>query len=1000
MKKFSVVLLWLLFSFFNISIAQLLVTTPDFPTDNSSLTITLDATKGNKGLQGFAGPVFLHTGVITNLSTSPSDWKYVQGTWGTNTAPQATADGTNRWKFTIPNIRTFYNNVPAGEQILKITILFRNQAGTLVQRNLDGSDMYIDVYQQGAFAAKFTQPLMQPMYIPIPEPIAPNVASVPVRVVTSQNANTTIRFNNSNIAQLSNAAVVTGTANVTTDCAQFISYEAVAGVNNLKDTVSFFINPTTYPTAARPAGVREGINFFNNETEAVFVLFAPGKQKVQLVGDFNNWIQTCDGLMRRDGDFYWARVTGLTRGQTYRFQYIVEDNIRFADPYSPLVLDPNNDRWISPVTYPNIPTYPFGKTPGDFVGVITPGEPKFNWTDQNYKRPNKYSLMCYELHLRDFVRNQSWQSLIDTFPYLINLGFNAIKLMPFNEFDGNDSWGYNPCYYFAPDKAYGPKEKLKEFINLAHRNGIAVIMDVAFNHATGQSPLAKMWWNSTAEKPAANSPYFYTDARHPFNVFNDFNHNTAATRNHVERFIEYWLTEYKIDGFRWDLSKGFTPTDYPCSATDQACWDAERPGRIVIWENYYNKMQAVSSGSYCILEHLSVDPEEYQLAARGMLLWGKMTDQFAQNTMGYTDPILNNKDINRAYWRNRWNDNWINDKPGLITYAESHDEERNMYKNRTFGNFPYRSFSIALPRNEAMAAVLMAIPGPKMIWQFGELGYEFSITACPPNPFNFDGNWETPTCLSNCPPGVPQYNPAGGCRTDRKPIRWNYFYNTTEANVPARRKIYFLYASMAKLRKAFPDAFDSTTITNGTFFGNDLFKSVVVDHPSLKMVVVANFTGGTFERDQPFPTNGTWYDYMNGGTINVTNNNFRVSLPAASATTTSYKIYINQNLNPETNVENLPFVGANMPISVYPNPLSNLSMVKYNLPKSGRVQLQLLNLQGQVLYSKNMGFQLKGDQVVSLFNNSINTDRLPSGTYLVQLTVDNEVKVEKVTIQR
>lgn len=994
MKKVCVVFLCAIGIFLNHSFAQLLATTPDFPTDNSSLTITLDASKGNKALQGFAGPVFLHTGVITNLSTTPSDWKYVQGTWATATAPQATAAGTNKWTITIPNIRTFYS-VPAGEQILKITILFRNQAGTVVQRNLDGSDMYINVYQQGQFAAKFLEPFMQPTYVPIPEAFPSTVTSVNVKVATSQNANTAIKFNNNSLAQSTNNTLTSGTANVTTTCEQYLSYEAVSGATTLRDTVSFFVSPGTYPTGARPAGLKDGITFQDNNTSAVFILYAPLKNKVQLVGDFNNWIQTCSGLMTRETDangnfYYWTKITGLTSGQSYRFQYIVDDSIRFADPYSPLVLDPNNDKWISSITYPNMPQYPLGKTPGDYVGVITPGE-TFNWTDQGYQRPNKYNLMIYELHMRDFLRNESWQSLIDTLPYLINLGFNAIKIMPFNEFDGNNSWGYNPCYFFAPDKAYGSKEKLKQFINEAHRNNIAVIMDVVFNHATGQSPLAKMWWNSAASKPAANNPYFFTDARHPFNVYNDFNHSSAQTKNHVERFIEYWLTEYKLDGFRWDLSKGFTPASgYTCTSDDVGCWGNFNQGRIDIWQNYYNKMQAVSNGSYCILEHFAADGEEYELTARGMMVWGKMNAEFNENTMGTSG----NKSLDRAYWRNRWNNDFINDKPGLITYAESHDEERIMYRNRTFGNVAFRGLSTALPRTEAMAAIFMGIPGPKMVWQFGELGYDASIVACPPNPFTHDGTWTTPTGTA--------YNPSGGCRTDRKPIRWNYFYNISDATnlVPARRKMYFLYASMAKLRKQFPDAFNRTTLSTGTWFGNDLWKAVVVDHSSLKMVVVANFEGSQVTRNQSFPSNGTWYDYINGGTISVSGNTASLTLPAASSTASSYRVYINQQLDAVTNVENLPSIEKSMPLAVYPNPLSDLSVVKYSLPKSGRVQMQLLNLQGQVLLSKNMGFQLKGDQIVSLFDNGMNTTRLSSGTYLLQLMVDNEVQVEKVTIQR
>jgi hypothetical protein len=213
---------------------------------------------------------------------------------------------------------------------------------------------------------------------------------------------------------------------------------------------------------------------------------------------------------------------------------------------------------------------------------------------------------------------------------------------------------------------------------------------------------------------------------------------------------------------------------------------------------------------------------------------------------------------------------------------------------------------------------------------------------------------------------------------------------------------------MAKLRKQFPDAFNRTTLVQGTWFANDLYKAVVVDHSSLKMVVVANFEGTQITRnDQPFPSNGIWYDYINGGTINVTNNRANITLPAASALASSYRVFINQQVTPVTtpptiitNTDNFATAQKSLALSIYPNPLSDFSVVKYSLPKSGRVQMQLLNLQGQVLLSKNMGFQLKGDQIVSLFDNGMNTNRLSSGTYLLQLVVDNEVKVEKVTIQR
>src|ERR1700722_5221316 len=126
--------------------AQLLTTIPVFPTDTSTVTIIVDCSKGNQGLLNYSSTsdVYVHTGVITNLSTSQTDWRYVkfnQNFNQPNPALSATSLGNNKYSFTIPDIRSYYG-VPAAETILRVAILFRNGAGSLVQRNSDASDMY------------------------------------------------------------------------------------------------------------------------------------------------------------------------------------------------------------------------------------------------------------------------------------------------------------------------------------------------------------------------------------------------------------------------------------------------------------------------------------------------------------------------------------------------------------------------------------------------------------------------------------------------------------------------------------------------------------------------------------------------------------------------------------------------------------------------------------------------------------------------------------------
>jgi len=970
MKKLTIAYALIFLSL--ITNAQLLTVDVPFPTDASTVVITADASKGNRGLLGHTPTdVYVHTGVTTNLSANSTDWKYVkfdQNFTVPNPSLQATSLGNNRWSFTITNIRAFYG-VPAGETILKINILFRSGDGSKKLANIDGSDMYIQVYQAGAFAAKFTTPAMQPMFNPIPEPIASTVTSVPFTAVSNRSANLTVRFNGTSVATASSNTTVSGTASVTTTCEQNLTLEAVE-TSTARDTVAWFRAPASYPTGARPAGVREGITYQNNNTEAVFILNAPGKNRVSIIGDFNNWQQTCAGQMTKDGNFFWARITGIVPGQYYRYQYIVDDSIRVADPYTELVLDPFNDKFIPATTFPNMPAYPEGKTTGGIVGVIRSGE-TFNWTDQAYQRPNKYNLNVYELHIRDFSAAQTYQQLKDTLGYLKRLGINCIELMPVGEFDGNNSWGYNPSYYFALDKAYGSKQAFKEFINEADRQGISVVIDAVLNHATGQSPLAAMRWNKATNQPTNDNPYMYPVGQHPFNVYNDLKHTDAIVKNLTKRYIEYWLTEYKLDGFRWDLSKGFTTQFY----SDVNLWGQYNQGRVDIWKDYNGHMQTISPGSYCILEHLGADDEEYELAANGMMLWGKMTSNFAENTLGFSN---SNAILSRAYWMYRgvWTNNgdpgrvsFIRDKPGLIAYAESHDEERIMYTTR---NNAVNSWSLvsALARTEAMTAILFSIPGPKMIWQFGEVGYDFSINYC-----------ENGTI-------------SGDCRTAPKPVRWDYW---TTASPNWRRRLYDANAAMMNLRLKRPNAFNSNTIVdNQSELGTNLVKKVVINHSTLKMVTVANFGTGPAVATVTFPTSGTYYDYTRGGTFNAFGTPQNINLNSGE-----YRVLIDQNIEGGlvTSVPEQVIDRENFAVSVFPNPVRSNATVQYTLPQTGIVNMRLINFQGQVVAARNLGLQLKGPQIFELNRSQFGGSALAPGHYLLQIQVGNQTRQEKIVLQ-
>jgi 1,4-alpha-glucan branching enzyme len=199
--------------------------------------------------------------------------------------------------------------------------------------------------------------------------------------------------------------------------------------------------------------------------------------------------------MKKDGDFFWLEINGLTSGQPYLFQYYIDGKLKIADPYTDQIADPWNDQYITSTTYPDLPAYPEGKTEG-IASVLQPGQEQYQWETTDFQVPDKNKLVIYEMLVRDFDENHSYQSVIDRLDYLEDLNINVLELMPVNEFEGNSSWGYNPSFYFAPDKYYGPKNDLKKLVDECHKRGIAVVIDMVLNHSYGQSPLAQMYWDN------------------------------------------------------------------------------------------------------------------------------------------------------------------------------------------------------------------------------------------------------------------------------------------------------------------------------------------------------------------------------------------------------------------------------------------------------------------------------------------------------------------------
>src|SRR5690606_13062866 len=312
-----------------------------------------------------------------------------------------------------------------------------------------------------------------------------------------------------------------------------------------------------------------------DDNTVTLLLQAPGKGYIFVLGDFNEWAPMPDYQMKRDGDYFWLTIDGLETDVEYAYQYYIDGALKLADPFTTKVLDEQNDKYIPETVYPDLKAFPSEYTSG-LASVLTTTPHIYECKVQNFQVPEKENLVIYEVLIRDFTDNGDIKTITDTLDYFVRLGVNAIELMPINEFEGNDSWGYNPSFYFAPDKAYGTMNDYKEFIDACHERGIAVIIDMVLNHSYGESPLVQMYLDGS--KPAANNPWYNVshnmqnpDAQWGY----DFNHESPYTQELVDLILEYWITEFKVDGFRFDFTKGFTNTPYgPSSWASE--YDASR----------------------------------------------------------------------------------------------------------------------------------------------------------------------------------------------------------------------------------------------------------------------------------------------------------------------------------------------------------------------------------------------------------------------------------------
>lgn len=845
---------------------------PTLPTPDEPVTVTFDATGSD--LAGAAN-VYFHSGVSVTQS-SITNFDYAVGNWGSDDGVgQMTNVGGNVWEFVInPSLRSFYN-VAETDDIFGMNFLFRSTDGTMKEDNSGAN--YFNAVNTGNFFT-ITAPVCSPHLIqqnssfnitaaanttPLTwtvEEVDANgtfVAAVDTRV-GSVNYSVSITLNDLNLHRYKVTANFAGGAKYKMVTAQ--AYSPIC-------------------TTARPAWTKPGINYHaNDSTKVTLVLHAPTytrfkkgtgmvsgtsvtapKNVVHVIGSFNNWTiseayKLCrdsdgwDGNTDADsdndrGDYWWIELSGLTPGQEYVFQYLIDGCLQIADPYADKISDAD-DQYIPTTTYPGLIAYPSAATGGHRASVLQTYQPAYTWTAPAFSKPTTNKLNIYELHFRDFTAEGTCLAAIDRLDYIKSLGINAIHVMPVSEFEGNDSWGYNPNFYFAPDKAYGTKNDLKKFIDECHKRGIQVFNDLVLNHAFYSNVMARMYWNDALNKPANDNPWFNPDHKAVATSAGwwgvDWNHESEHVQNMVDRILDYWLQEYKFDGFRFDFTKGFTQTAPDPNDEWAGSYDQDR---IDLLKRMVNNMWSDNPGSVAIFEHLANSDEDKVLADHGILLWSGVGHHNAMKNfmLGYSadNPNIYDSGIYNAPGRNFNFANWM-------SYMESHDEERQAYEVLTYGNTISNETNTTVRLEKAVDRLKLGnsfnllFPGPRMLWQFQELAYDVSI--------DYNG------------------------RTGRKPTRWEYYDNAT------RQELYRQTSTLLYLRNNY-NLYATTPNYDNIGWGANAIatprRMALYDGVDKHVIVIGNLDPSNSNTAYPqYPVTGTWYRYngdpaIDGTTITV-----------------------------------------------------------------------------------------------------------------------------------
>jgi len=646
----------------------------------------------------------------------------------------------------------------------------------------------------------------------------------------------------------------------------------------------YSLPPLQVEKAPRPADTHLGPNI--KGTEVTFVLHAPSQPLVQLrIAPSGRTLSQVEStpmqLSPDEEDIWWITVT-LDEG-LYSYDYSMLNGQTVSDPFARRVVD-----GVSQLS-----TEPGGTTANNYP-----------WRSDGFVKPAKDALIIYELHIDDFVAQGSgkgrFNDLEENLDYLDYLGINAIELMPISEFPGRRSWGYNPQFHFAPEETYGTPADLKRLIDAAHTRGIAVILDIVLNHMVDSSPLWRI------EPDFALNPYFKSENDIRSNETKgswgqrDMDHFTEETQRYISSILRFWVEEYRIDGFRFDFTRGIG-------------WDLSKKELGIL--GWSHRLKERDRTVYQIAEHLAADPF---LISNSTLDAGWHDSFYDQIHADIWSPKPSMTTVLKQIVGLHEYSNMGSSRYGTLTEAVkstvTHDEQSLLQEMIEFKLF---SEEIALQRDLLYSTLLFTSQGIPMLWQGQEFAFQSGWTD-----ENGNGNWDEE-------------------KLRYRPVDWLRLAS------PEGKKHFELYRRLIQFRKESQAIRHGELVELARYEGDRTVAWSLVDNrisgSSEKVVVVANFSSveRTFT-DIAWPAAGNWYNILTGEILTATDTTI------ASLNVPEFSAVVFQHGQPVSLIDLPPTSPDEMSvISNYPNPFNESTIIELILPDLSEVTLTIYDVSGR-----------------------------------------------------